>query len=206
MHKKGRKHLKIILLVTLTVALVGATSAYAFRMGGGMGCGMGGGMGQGMGMRWMMNLTPEQAGQVFDLRQKFMNDTAELRKSMMVKRAEMVQLWKAENPDEKAIQAKVKELGALRTQFMEKAVAQRLAMKKIVPAAMGDFPMMGPGMGRGPMMGPGTCPPGGVCPAPGPGQGKGADKGASLAPGSDDMAGFEANFDLEMVAGQEPAW
>ena len=198
MPNKGRKHLKTILLVTLIVGLVGATSAYAFRggMGGGMGCGMGCGpgggmgmgMGQGMGMRGMMNLTPEQAGQVFDLKQKFMNDTAELRKNMMVKRAELAQLWKAENPDEKAIQAKVKELGALKTQFMEKAVAQRFAMKKIVPAAMGPCPMMGPGMG------------------PGPGQGKGPGPGACLPPGSDDMADYGPDGDLEMASIQEPAW
>jgi Spy/CpxP family protein refolding chaperone len=205
MQDKGRKHLKTMVLVTLIVGLMGATSAYAFRMGGG--CGMGGGKG----MRWMMNLTPEQAGQVFDLKQKFMNDTAELRKGMLVKGAELAQLWKAETPDDKAILAKVKELGALRAQFMEKAVAQRLAMKKLVPAAgMGHCPTMGPGGGHGPMgpgsMGPGVCPPGGVCPAPGPGQGKGPEKGASLAPGSDDMAGFEGDFDQEMAAVQDTAW
>ena len=204
MQTKGRKNLKTIFLVTLIVSLVGATSAFAFRgMGGGMGCGMG----PGMGMRWMMNLTPEQAAQVFDLRQKFMNDTAELRKNLMVKRAELAQLWKAENPDEKAILPKVKELGTLKAQMMEKAVAQRLAMRKIVPAAMGPCSMMGPGMGPGQMKGPGWCSgPGGVCPTPGPDQGKGADKGSSLAPGSDDVAGYEANFELEMAADQEPIW
>ena len=188
MQTKGRKYCKAILLVTLIVGLVGASSAYAFRgMGGGMGCGMG--MGHGMGMRGMMNLTPEQAGQVFDLRQKFMNDTAELRKNMMVKRAELMQLWKAENPDEKAIQAKVKELGTLRTQFMEKAVAQRFAMKKIVPGAMGPCPMMGPGGGMGPGMGP---------------KGKGPGPGACLTPGSDDRAGCGSGLDMEMASLQEP--
>jgi zinc resistance-associated protein len=187
MLNKGRKHFKTILLVTLIVGLVGATSAYAFR-------GMGGGMGHGWGMRGMMNLTPEQAGKVFDLRQKFMNDTAELRKNMMVKRAELMQLWKAENPDEKAIQAKVKELGTLRTQFMEKAVAQRFAMQKIVPGAMGACPMMGPGGGMGPGMG------------PGPGKAKGPGPGACLTPGSDDMAGCGPNLDMEMASLQEPAW
>lgn len=195
MQVKGRQHLKTILLVTLIVGLVGATSAFAYRgMGDGMGCGMGGGMG----MRLLMNLTPEQAGQVFDLKQKFMNDTAELRKNMMVKRAELMQLWKAENPDEKAIQAKVKELSALRTQFMEKAVAQRFAMQKIVPGAMGPCPMMGPGGGMGSGMGPGM--------GPGPGKAKGPGPGACLTPGSDDMAGFGPNLDVEMASFQEPAW
>jgi len=200
MQNKGPKHFKIILLVTLIVGLVGATSAFAFRgMGGGGGCGMGPGMGQGMGMRWLMNLTPEQASQVFDLRQKFMNDTANLRKDMMLKGMELAKLWKAENPDEQAILAKVKELGALRAQFMEKAAAQRLAVRKIAPAAMGPCPMVGPGMGHGPM-GPGGCP------LPGQSQGKGKE-GASLStPGSDEMAGLEANFDMEMASNEEPAW
>ena len=187
MQNKGPKHFKIILLVTLIVGLVGATSAFAFR-------GMGGGMGPGMGhgMRWLMNLTPEQATQVFDLRQKFMNDTANLRKDMMLKGMELAKLWKTENPDEQAILAKVKELGALRAQFMEKAVAQRLAVRKIAPAAMGACPMMGPGMGPGHKMG--------------PGQEKEGDKGASLAPGADEMAGDDAALDLEIATNQEPAW
>jgi zinc resistance-associated protein len=150
MQNQGRKHLKVILLATLIVSLVGATSAFAYR-------GWGGAHG---GKHWRMNLTPEQASQVFDLRQKFMNDTAELRKNMMVKRAELAQLWKAEKPDEKAILAKVKELGALKTQFMEKAVAQRLAMSKIAPQAMGPCP--GFGMGMGPGFGPGHGGPGKV--------------------------------------------
>lgn len=186
MHDKGRKHLKTIFLVTLIVGLAGATSAYAYR-------GMGGGMGHGMGRGWMMNLTPEQAGQIFDLRQKFMNETAELRKNMMVKRAELAQLWKAENPDDKAILAKVKELSAIKAQLMEKAVAQRLALRKIVPEAMGPCPMMGPGMGGPGMMGPG------MGPGPGPGRGKGVGPGANLLPG-DDMADYEARLDLDMAA------
>ncbi len=180
MQTKGRKYFRIILLVTLIVGLVGASSAYAFR-------GMGGGMGHGKGMRWMMNLTPEQAGQVFDLKQKFMNDTAELRKNMMVKRAELMQLWKAEKPDEKAIQAKVKELGALKAQFMEKSVAQRFAMQKIVPGAMGPCPMMGPGGGMG----------------PGP-KGKGPGPGACLMPGPGGMTGCGPALDMDMASVQEP--
>jgi Spy/CpxP family protein refolding chaperone len=195
MNKSGWKNLKTIFLITLMVSLLGATTALAYR-----------GMGGGMGKRWMMNLTPEQAGQVFDLKQKFMNDTAELRKGMLVKRAELAQLWKAEQPDENAIQAKVKELGALKTQFMEKAVAQRLAMKKIVPAmGMGPCPMMGPGKGPGSMMHPGMCP-GGICPAPGQGQGKGPGAGAGLMPGSDEVADLADHQDLEMAANPEAGW
>jgi Spy/CpxP family protein refolding chaperone len=187
MFNKGRKHLKTILLATLIVGLVGATSAFAFKgMGGGMCCGMGdgGGMGHGRGMHMMMNLTPEQASQVFDLRQKFMNDTADLRKGMLIKSIELAHLWKAENPDEAAIQAKAKELAAVKAQFMEKAISQRLAMKKLVPNAP-----MGPGHHK---MGPGQAP------------GKGEE--SSVAPGSDDMAGCDSGLDLGLALNEEPAW
>lgn len=200
MQNQMRKNLKTILIIALVVSLAGATSAFALRGGrGGLMCGMGG-MGMGPGMRWMHNLTPEQAAQVFDLRQKFMNETADIRKNIMVKRAELGQLWKAEKPDEKAILAKIKELGALQNQFMEKAVAQRFAMQKIVPEAM-----MGPGM-MGPGMGPGMCPAPGFLPAPGPGQGKGPGPGADLRPGSDGMADYGQGLEMELTALQEIGW
>jgi Spy/CpxP family protein refolding chaperone len=95
-----------------------------------------------------MNLTPEQAGQLFDLKEKFMNETAGLRKAMWMKRAEMAALWKVDNPDQAQIKAKQKELSALREQMQEKMVAYRLQARKICP-------MGGKGMGRGMGMGPG---------------------------------------------------
>ena len=45
------------------------------------------------------NLTPEQAGKLFDLRQKFLDDSASLRKEKLVKKAELRALWRSENPD-----------------------------------------------------------------------------------------------------------
>jgi Spy/CpxP family protein refolding chaperone len=79
------------------------------------------------------NLTPEQAGKLFDLRQKFLDDTSGLRKDMMVKRAELRALWRAEKPDEQQILAKLKELNAVREKFQEKMVPFRLAMKQLLP-------------------------------------------------------------------------
>ena len=112
-----------------------------------------------------MNLTPEQAGQIFDLKEKFHADTAGLRKQMMVKQAELAALWEAEKPDQNAIQAKQKELNALRDQMREKMTAFRLEAKKIAPDCNMGMGMgmgegccgMGPGMGHGPgkSMGPG---------------------------------------------------
>ncbi len=155
---------KVSLLLSLALALsLGlAASVWAQPMGKGMGPGM-------------MNLTPEQAGKVFDLMEKMHADTADLRKQMMVKHAEMAALWKAEKPDQNAIQAKQKELNALRDQMQEKMMACRLEAKKIAP----DFGMgMGMGMGMGGCcgMGPGM--------GQGPGMGMGSGLGGGMSPGA----------------------
>ncbi len=143
MKKSGKLSLLLVLALALSLGVAG--SVWAQPMGKGMGMGMG--MGPGM-----MNLTPEQAGQIFDLKEKMHADTAGLRKQMMVKHAELAALWKVEKPDQTAIQAKQKELNALRDQMQEKMTAFRLEAKKIAP----DFDMgMGMGMGHGCCMGPG---------------------------------------------------
>ncbi len=83
------------------------------------------------------NLTPEQAGKLFDLRQKFLDDTASMRKDMVVKRAELRALWRAENPDEKQILAKLKEINAVKAKLQEKVVPLRIEVKKILPKGPG---------------------------------------------------------------------
>jgi len=151
-----RARIPVTLVLALVLSLGLASASYA-RMGMG-GCGP-----HGMGM---MNLTPEQAGQMFDLKQKFMNDTAALRKQMVMKRAEMAALWQAETPDQNNIKAKQKELSALRDQMQEKAMAFRLEARNICPMGgkmggkMGGMGMgggcgMACGMGPGGMDGPG---------------------------------------------------
>jgi zinc resistance-associated protein len=152
MHRKLlTKGLPIMLMLALVLGL--STAAWARPFGHGHG--------------HLMNLTPEQAGQMFDLKQKFLDDTAKLRKAMWVKRAELRALWKAENPDAKQIVAKQKELNAVKEQFQAKMVDFRLQARKICPMrgkgrgkGMGMGPGMGHGMGMammgdGPGMGPG---------------------------------------------------
>jgi Spy/CpxP family protein refolding chaperone len=98
------------------------------------------------------NLTPEQSAQLFDLKQQFMNDTAGLRKQMMVKRTELATLWQSATPDQNQIQAKQQEVNALRDQLQAKRTAFRLQNQQLCPqAGMG----MGRGAGRGMAMGPG---------------------------------------------------
>ena len=148
--------ISIVVMLTLALTLGLAASSWA-RPGGG---GMGGGMGCGPGA---MNLTPDQAGKLFDLKEKFRTDTAAARKQMMVKHAELAALWKAEKPDQAAITAKQKELNALRDQMQEKRTAFQLEARNISPELGKGF---GHGMGRG-MGGMGH----GGCPMVGPGPG-----------------------------------
>jgi zinc resistance-associated protein len=162
---RGLRKNKLLIVLTTVLSLAMATAAWAGPKGMCGGCdmgdmGMGPGMmgpgmghGQGHGMRWM-NMTPEQVGKAFDMRQKFMDDTAGLRKQILVKHAELRELWKAKEPDKAQIAAKQKEINSLRDQLQEKATAFNLEMRKEFPnlGAGGGCPMMpgGKGMGGGP--------------------------------------------------------
>jgi Spy/CpxP family protein refolding chaperone len=103
-----------------------------------------------------MNLTPDQAAKLFDVKEKFRTDTAALRKQLFVGKAELAALWKAETPDGNAIVAKVKALSPLKEQLMEKRVLFRLEVRKIVPKTPIQTGM-GEGGGMGSVaMGPGS--------------------------------------------------
>ncbi len=168
MKKSGK--LSLLLVLTLALSLGLAASVWAQPQGP-KGKGMGMGMGHGPGM---MNLTPDQAGKIFDLKEKLRTDTAGLRKQMMVKHAELAALWKAETPDQTAIIAKQKELNALKDQMQEKMTAFQFEAMKIVP----NFRMgMGAGMGMGMGMGHGC----GMGTGPGMGMGSG---GMGMGPGA----------------------
>jgi zinc resistance-associated protein len=148
---KSRK-LALLLVLGLAFSLGLAASVWAQPTGKGMGHGPG-----------MMNLTPEQAGKIFDLREKMYADTAALRKQGFIKHAELAALLSAEKPDQKAIEAKQKELEALANQMQEKMTAFQAEAKKIAPG----FDMgMGMGMGPGPAKGTGKCPVAGPAPPP----------------------------------------
>ena len=153
MKNAGKISLRLVLALALSLGL--AASVWAQPKGKGMD-------------PKMMNLTPEQAGKVFDLMEKLDADTAGLRKQIMVKHAELAALWKAGGAEQNAIQAKQKELNALRDQMQEKMAAYRLEGKKIAP----DFDM-GTGVGMGMGMGPGGM---------GMDHGPGMDSGAGPSP------------------------
>uniref|UniRef100_A0A7C5EPE6 Periplasmic heavy metal sensor n=1 Tax=Desulfobacca acetoxidans TaxID=60893 RepID=A0A7C5EPE6_9BACT len=99
----------------------------------------------GMGPRGA-NLTPQQAEQLFQLRQQFFNQTADLRQQMAVTRAELAELWAAKEPDQAKISAKQKELLTLQEQLLAKSNAFRLKAQKIAPQMAGPW---GPYKGKG---------------------------------------------------------
>jgi zinc resistance-associated protein len=147
---KNAGKISLLLVLALALGLGFAASVWAQPMGKGMGQGM-------------MNLTPEQAGKIFDLKEKLHADTVDLRRQMMVKHAELAALWRAENPDQKAIQAKQKELNTLRDLMQDKMTAFGLEAKKVCPGfnmGMGmGMGMSDCGMGPGMSMSPGAGPP-----------------------------------------------
>ena len=97
-------------------------------------------------MSGAMNLTPDQAGKFFDLKEKFRNDTAAVRKQMMVKHAELAALWKAEKPDQAAITPSRKKSTPSGTRCKRKERLSRLEARKIAPELAKGF---GRGMGGG---------------------------------------------------------
>ncbi len=131
--KKKTLTVGLLLALGLILTLGFASWANPFGMGGPQGHGRHGGHWQ----KKFANLTPEQAGKLFDLRQKFLDDTAGLRKEMLVKRAELRALWRADNPDEKQIVAKLKEINGVRDKLQPKFVALRLEVKKLLPKGPG---------------------------------------------------------------------
>jgi Spy/CpxP family protein refolding chaperone len=129
------KGLFLVLAATLGLGLMTADAAWAKPGGRGGHWGGGGGANA--------NLTPEQAGQIFDLRQNFDNDTVGLRRQMTTKRAELATLRNTQNPDQGQISAKQQELWTLREQMQAKAASYRAEAGQIAPGSYG------PGQGRG---------------------------------------------------------
>ncbi len=130
-----KRYLVVALMLVLTLGLAGLSWAGHWGMGdcwGMDGFGMGPGKKGGRGLA-RMQMTPEQAGKVFDLHHKFMNETADLRRQMLIKRAELAELWRAQTPDQAKIAAKQKELNALRDQLQEKSLPYRVEMRQVCP-------------------------------------------------------------------------
>jgi len=102
-------------------------------------------------------LTPEQRTKFQELRQKFNEETARLRGTILTKRVELQSLWTNPKADPKTIMDKEKELRDLQNQMKDKMIQSKLeARKTLSPERLAEFGPgcgMGPGFGRGHMIG-----------------------------------------------------
>ena len=135
--------MKRTIVVLGLVALMVLGVAYAYAQGPGFGPGHRPGWGQ---EKWS-SLTPEQQTKFQELRQKFNDETAQLRGTMLTKRLELQSLWTNSEADPKAISDKEKEFRSLQDQMRDKAVQFKLEVRKILtPDQLSQF---GPGWGMG---------------------------------------------------------
>jgi len=145
----------VVALGLVAVMVLGV--AYAFAQGPGQGPGPGPGHRPGWDHEKWSSLTPEQQTKVQELRQKFNDETAQLRGTMLTKRLELQSLWRNPKADPKAILDKEKEFRSLQDQMKDKAVQLKLEARKILtPEQISQFGPgwgMGHGFGGGHMMG-----------------------------------------------------
>ena len=150
----------IVITSLLAVALL-ATSAFSWG-GGGRGCG---GSGQGAsnyegcganGPNAWMDLPQEQRDELKALKQKFIDETYEVRSAMMVKHQELRMIMETSDPDRAKIDELAKAVTDLRTQMQTKRIDFQLAAKKIAPELNGMG--MGGRGGCGQKRGTGDCP------------------------------------------------
>jgi Spy/CpxP family protein refolding chaperone len=149
---------KIILIISV-ILLIGAAGVYAHggygpgHQRGGCGGPMLGPGYPGPGMGYgpdrgrhggRSGLSEEEAARVEAAREKFHNDTKELRGKMDEKAVQLRNEMVKDEPDSGKAQRLQKELSDLRTEFDQKAVLHRLEMRKLLPDKF-----QGRGYGRG---------------------------------------------------------
>jgi zinc resistance-associated protein len=121
--------MKRIHLIICAVALTAAASM-AFGQGAGMkhvpkGC-------PGMGCSGMPGLSEDQQKKIEALNLEIEKALLPIKAQMDVKAAELKALAVADNPDKAAIDKKIEEIGALRTQLMKKKVLNGLAVRALL--------------------------------------------------------------------------
>jgi Spy/CpxP family protein refolding chaperone len=133
--------------LVVALSLVLATTVLAFGpKGGGHGCGgtgargqddcggpgYGGGFGGHGAHMAKLDLSKEQMEKMWQLKEKFRNDTQALRYEMFQKRFDLRKLYADPNADNEALAAKQKEVTTLKRQLQDKMVQMRLEQRKIL--------------------------------------------------------------------------
>jgi Spy/CpxP family protein refolding chaperone len=148
---KKKNITKPVILMAMVILIATAGTSFAGRGWGGRGQGdydcPGGGPGFGYGRG---NMSAEDLEQMQALRQKFYQDTQELRLNIESKELELRSEFIKENPDVEKLKGVQAELSALQAQLDQKRIEHRLEMRKINPDAGRGFMMgHGPKGGRG---------------------------------------------------------
>jgi len=154
------KKLYLGVMMLLFVAL--ATTVFAFgprggNVGGGYCAGaalMGANKDFGPNMATHLGLSKEQLDKMWQARETFRKSTEQLRYELFQKRAELSKLYSDPSADEALIQAKQRELNALRQNLNDKMAQFRLEQRKILtPEQLKKLNEFQPGRrGYGPMM------------------------------------------------------
>jgi Spy/CpxP family protein refolding chaperone len=121
--------MKRILLVTLVVTLILGTVSAALAFGPGAGPA---GKRDGRGPFAQLKLSDEQQQKLLVIRQEFERAALPIRQDMQKKRQELRKLWSANPLDQQAIDAKTKEVTALRIQMVTKLRAMQEGMKAVL--------------------------------------------------------------------------
>lgn len=127
------RHKKMTVVAVASAVLLFVASL-ALAHGPGRGGWRGGGMGMGFGQQYLsaLDFTQEQRSEMNGLRSQFLNETAELRGKLMVKKIELRAL--IFNPEAKSeeIIAKKREILKIRTEFAEKRIAHQARMRAVL--------------------------------------------------------------------------
>ncbi len=133
----------IVVLGIVALMAIGATYVYA------IGPGSGPGQRTGRGYTDWSPLTPEQQTKFQQLRQKFDDETAQLKGNILTKRLQLRSLWENPKADSKAILEREKELTSLQDKLRDKRVQFRLEARSLLtPEQIAQFGSSR-GMGRG---------------------------------------------------------
>lgn len=145
---KNIKHTMVTLIVVLTfgiVALAFAHDGYGPRYGdhmmgygGGYGHMMGYGPGSGHMRGWSGpdgygDLSREEAAQLEEMREKFTNQTRDLRNAIRDKRFALNDEIEKSNPDRAKVSDLQKQISALEAEFDQKTLAHRLELRERFP-------------------------------------------------------------------------
>ncbi|SLM32620.1 conserved exported hypothetical protein [Desulfamplus magnetovallimortis] len=146
----------LIAIATLFTIISMMGTAFAWEGCGKNGYGKGHHNGRGMGQQWAQ-LTDDQKTQIKALQQKFIDETADKRASMISRHEQVRVLMEASSPDRPKIEALVNEIADLKKEIMGKKLEMAFAVKAIAPEidipmgfhGMEKFGKMGMGKGKG---------------------------------------------------------